>query len=418
MSITNAQPRKPGALWRATSTFVMATTGMICRSFLYGFNNVEVVGLDNFLKLLDERKDVQARKRGLITASNHISVLDDPLLWGVLPFKYAADHRNLRWGLGSHDICYKSSFAGHFFCSGQTLPTHRLRHSPWGGLFQPTMNQAVRLLSAQPLPADHTKLGSPIESLSSPSSSTFSSSSESLSSSPSSDSGPLPPAPAPSSKSPSNHVFASSFSPSLYYSTNDVDRWPAPSAFASNRHAWVHIFPEGLVHQQRDRGLRYFKWGVARLILESEPTPDIVPMFIDGLDRVMHEERKFPRFLPRIGQKIRIVFGDIMDPETFADLRERWQQLMARSRRSAGTTSDNCSDGTAVEKEIDLKYGEEAQQLRKETAYRLREEILKLRRRFGYPEEDPSLGLAETWADEPNKKRYRSQVDDSMVYRE
>lgn len=145
-------------------------------------------------------------------------------------------------------------------------------------------------------------------------------------------------------------------------------------------------------------------------------------MFIDGLDRVMHEERKFPRFLPRIGQKIRIVFGDILDPETFADLRERWQRLVARSRRSTAGSSDgegiSSSDGTAVDKEIDLKYGKEAQQLRKETAHRMREEILKLRRRLGYPELDPSLGLAETWADEPNKKRFRSQVDDSMVYRE
>jgi monolysocardiolipin acyltransferase len=67
MSVANAQPRKPGALWRATSTFVMATTGMLCRSFLYGLNDVEVVGLDNFLKLLDARKDVEARQRGLIT---------------------------------------------------------------------------------------------------------------------------------------------------------------------------------------------------------------------------------------------------------------------------------------------------------------------------------------------------------------
>ncbi|CAK7213970.1 Lyso-phosphatidylcholine acyltransferase [Sporothrix bragantina] len=404
MSVAKAQPQKPGALWRAASTFFMASTGMICRSFLYGFNNVEVVGLDSFLKLLDERKDVAARKRGLITVSNHISVLDDPLVWGVLPFKYAKDHRNLRWGLGSHDICYKSSAAGHFFCSGQTLPTHRLRHSPWGGLFQPTMNQAVRLLSAQPLPADHSKLGAPaIEGLSS---SSFSSSTT-LASSEATETSLLPPVRPKDPKTPANHVFASSFSPSLYYSTNDVDRWPAPSAFASNRHAWVHIFPEGLVHQKDDRGLRYFKWGVARLILEGEPTPDIVPMFIDGLDRIMHEERKFPRFLPRIGQKVRIVFGDTLAPETFADLRSQWQQLVARSR-----------NGTGAEKEIDLKYGPEAQQLRKETAHRMREEILKLRRQYGYPEEDPSLGLAETWADEPNKKRYRSQVDDSMVYRD
>ncbi|CAK7263562.1 Lyso-phosphatidylcholine acyltransferase [Sporothrix epigloea] len=412
MPVAKAQPQKPGALWRAASTIAMASTGMICRSILYGFNNLEVVGLDNFLKLLDARKDVEARQRGLLTVSNHISVVDDPLIWGVLPLKYAIDHRNLRWGLGSHDICYSSSAAGHFFCSGQTLPTHRLRHSPWGGLFQPTMNQAVRLLSAQPMLADQAQhcasaTGGLFPSL--PSHTSLASSETTK----------VPSVPPNASDQPANHVFASSFAPSLYYSTNDVDRWPAPSAFSSNRHAWVHVFPEGLVHQKDDRGMRYFKWGVARLILESEPTPDIVPMFIDGLDRIMHEERTFPRFLPRLGQKVRIVFGDNLGPEAFADLRDRWQRLVARSSRQlAASEKGNSSSGAEAERELDLKYGPEAQQLRIEAAHRMRNEILKLRRQYGYPEEDPSFGLAETWADEPNKKRYRSQVDDSMVYRE
>ncbi|CAK7262997.1 Lyso-phosphatidylcholine acyltransferase [Sporothrix epigloea] len=413
MPVAKAQPQKPGALWRAASTFFMASTGMICRSILYGFNNLEVVGLDNFLKLLDARKDVDARQRGLLTVSNHISVVDDPLIWGVLPFKYAIDHRNLRWGLGSHDICYKSSLAGHFFCSGQTLPTHRLRHSPWGGLFQPTMNQAVRLLADQPQLANQAQHSpSAVEGL-------FPSPSTSSTSLASSETSQVPFVPSEAPKTPTNHMFASSFAPSLYYSTNEVDRWPAPSAFASNRHAWVHIFPEGLVHQKDDRGMRYFKWGVARLILESEPLPDIVPMFIDGTDRIMHEERTFPRFLPRLGQKVRIVFGDNLGPEAFADLRDRWQRLVARNSRHLATGVKS-SDGTSSEADgvTDLKYGPEAQQLRIETAHRMRNEILKLRRRYGYPDEDPSLGLAETWADEPNKKRYRSRVDDSMVYRE
>ncbi len=327
----------------------------------------------------------------------------------MLPLRYAVDHRNLRWSLGSHDICYKNSLTGHFFCAGQTLPTHRLRHSPWGGLFQPTMNQAVRLLSApiEPLSSSSTSSSSLPPSLpspattsssASPSSSTSSTSFTSFTSFTSS-----PPSLSPHPSGPPKPVFTSSFPPALYYSTDDVDRWPAPAAYADNRHAWVHIFPEGLVHQQRDRGLRYFKWGVARLLLESEPAPDIVPMFIDGLDRVMAEDRGFPRFLPRVGQSVRIVFGNALDPAAFADLRTRWRQL----QRAAG-----------CEVSLNLLYGPEAQQLRIEAAERMRREVLQLRRRFGYPDEDPQLARAGTWADEPNKKRYRSQVDDSMVYRE
>lgn len=34
--------------------------------------------------------------------------LDDPLMWGVLPLRYAFNPSNMRWGLGAHDICYKN----------------------------------------------------------------------------------------------------------------------------------------------------------------------------------------------------------------------------------------------------------------------------------------------------------------------
>ncbi len=68
----------------------------------------------------------------------------------------------------------------------------------------------------------------------------------------------------------------------ITYSTTGHDRWPAPSAFAANRLGWVHIFPEGMVHQEEARRLRYFRWGVGRLVLEADPPPDVVPIFIDG----------------------------------------------------------------------------------------------------------------------------------------
>jgi monolysocardiolipin acyltransferase len=52
----------------------MAVTGLLSRSFLYGFSHPEVHGLEPFLRLLDSRRDVAARERGLITVSNHLSV--------------------------------------------------------------------------------------------------------------------------------------------------------------------------------------------------------------------------------------------------------------------------------------------------------------------------------------------------------
>ena len=65
------------------------------------------------------------------------------------------------------------------------------------------------------------------------------------------------------------------------------------------------------------------------MILESEPLPQIIPIFIDGTQKIMHESRKFPRFIPRIGKDVKVVFGEDVDGEkVFGDLRRKWKQLV------------------------------------------------------------------------------------------
>lgn len=63
------QPDAPSAPWRAGSTFFMGAVGLLCKGFLTGLSRVETHGFDDFLKLLDEREDVEARQRGLITGT-------------------------------------------------------------------------------------------------------------------------------------------------------------------------------------------------------------------------------------------------------------------------------------------------------------------------------------------------------------
>lgn len=64
-----------------------------------------------------------------------------------------------------------------------------------------------------------------------------------------------------------------------------------------------------------------------------------------------------------------------------------------------------------------LKYHEQAEALRKEVTYRMRLEVLKVRKSMGFPDEDPKAGLAETWMVEGNnksgKKRDGSWVGDT-----
>lgn len=45
----------------------MGSIGLLSRSFLCGLNRFEVNGLPGFLELLEERRDVAGRTRGLIT---------------------------------------------------------------------------------------------------------------------------------------------------------------------------------------------------------------------------------------------------------------------------------------------------------------------------------------------------------------
>lgn len=82
---------------------------------------------------------------------------------------------------------------------------------------------------------------------------------------------------------------------------------------------WIHIFPEGKVNQPleppssptRDHDLLRFRWGVSRLIMEARREPWIVPMYLQGFDRLMPEDRPFPRFLPRLWPRkpVSITFG-------------------------------------------------------------------------------------------------------------
>ena len=197
----------------------------------------------------------------------------------------------------------------------------------------------------------------------------------------------------------------------LVYSTNGFDSFPNPTAYMNRRHAWVHIFPEGRIHQRVDKAIRYFKWGISRLILESEPCPDVVPIWIEGFDEVMHESRQFPRFIPRIGKHIVVYFGGKIDTEkSFGDLRDRWRRL--REAETTTSPGDKWEGGALNDK---LKYGDEAVNLRIECTNRVRHQILKLRSDRGFPHEDPKNSLANTWKEEGFADGEGKMMDGSWV---
>jgi monolysocardiolipin acyltransferase len=165
------------------------------------------------------------------------------------------------------------------------------------------------------------------------------------------------------------------------------------------------------VHQKGDKTMRYFKWGVSRLILESEPCPAVVPIWIEGPDQIMHEERGFPRFLPRLFRDVSITFGEELDVEqTFGDLRERWKRLRLKEEAAAGKKLE------IGELSDELRYSNEAVELRKECTLRVRAAVLAVRRTRGHADEDPKVGLAETYRIEGG--RGEGKKDDGSIVKD
>ncbi|PYH36065.1 uncharacterized protein BO87DRAFT_395536 [Aspergillus neoniger CBS 115656] len=302
--------------------------------------------------------------------------MDDPIMWGFLPMRYnfGLANWNKRWGFGSHDICYQTRPLALFFTMGQVLPTHRSAHSQYGGLAQPVVTQAIRLLSKGPFPAD-------------------------------------PHLAVPERQSWSlQNVCVDPFSDlPTAYTTDGHDSHLSPSSYACNSYSWFHIFPEGKIHQAPNKTMRYFKWGVARLILEASECPDVVPIWLEGFDQVMHESREFPRFLPRVGKEVSITFGQKVDREAvFGEYRRRWQNIRAKAERVAPETRD-LPFGVLNDQ---LLYDPEAVELRKEVTKKVRDLVLDVRRTRGLSDEDPKEGLVETWMQE-GPKREGKMDDDS-----
>jgi monolysocardiolipin acyltransferase len=158
--------------------------------------------------------------------------------------------------------------------------------------------------------------------------------------------------------------------------------------------------------------MRYFKWGVARLILESDPCPAVVPIWIEGFDKVMPEDRGFPRWWPRWRKRINVAFGDVADEETWAPFRDRWKRL--KEKLASANKSEELSIGVLND---ELKYSQEAVNLRIEVALAVREQLLRLRKERGWSDEDPKEGIVDTWRKEgwrgEGKKEDGSWVGDT-----
>lgn len=202
----------------ASSTYTIRAVAALSRALLrYGCRNVTVRGLDRFLTHLHS-SERPCSNRGLLTYCNHISVLDEPTIWGTLPASTFKDPDTVRWTLGASDIMFTNPLLSRFFRNGQCIETYR-----GGGIHQKAIDESIAKL-------DEAK--------------------------------------------------------------------------------WVHLFPEGYVNVSTSSRLRRFKWGIARMLMEAETLPTVVPIWITGFDKLMPEPRDKPKWLPRFGHDVTIDFGE------------------------------------------------------------------------------------------------------------
>lgn len=112
----------------------------IVKPFLvYGMKDTRIEGLPLLMELLERGRQ---RNRGLLTISNHISTLDDPMMWGMMPFSTYFDTSKARWTLGAADIMFTNRFISPLFHHGQVIKTVR-----GDGIYQPAIDTAIDKLN-------------------------------------------------------------------------------------------------------------------------------------------------------------------------------------------------------------------------------------------------------------------------------
>ncbi|EGW32779.1 uncharacterized protein SPAPADRAFT_60127, partial [Spathaspora passalidarum NRRL Y-27907] len=245
--------------------------------------------LHNIEKLDNALDKARKEKRSLLTVMNHMSVVDDPAFYSALPMRFHLDIDTIRWGFGAHNVCFSTMFQSWFFNLGKILGTKRFGEGP----FQGSVDAAIRILSPDDtLDLEYTPqcidvqkpivlqtVNNPIQE---------------------------------------NKELVKFVKPSPE-STNVL---MSKSPFIRTKTSWFHVFPEGFVMQLEEphnNSMRYFKWGVARLVLEPTRAPVVVPMFSFGFEKIAPEdspEKGVSRWLPaNFGAEIHVCIGDAISDE-------------------------------------------------------------------------------------------------------
>ncbi|CAR24379.1 Tafazzin family protein [Lachancea thermotolerans] len=333
-------PRR-SRLWQIGSHATCLLTVGISKLVLKTCYNTQ---LNHFEKLESAIERSVSENRGLMTVMNHMSVVDDPFIWGVFPWRMYRDLDHIRWCLGAHNVCFQSKFLATFFSLGKVLSTERFGAGP----FQGSIDASIRLLS----PDDTLDLEWTPHHVD---------------------------CPEPLRSPPLVQKITKEYIPPV----------------ARTKPSWVHVYPEGFVlqlHPPYANSMRYFKWGITRMVLESTKAPIVVPIFTTGFEKIAPESAagtKIERYLPRnFGAEVNVTVGDPVNDSIIERYREEWRRLVEKYH-----DPQNPTDLTQ-----ELKTGTEAQALRSKLAAELRKHVAQIRHdQRGFPQEDEKFQSPKWW---------------------
>ncbi|KAH0461212.1 hypothetical protein IEQ34_008787 [Dendrobium chrysotoxum] len=113
--------------------------GNACHAFMHGLNHIQIYGVEKLHSALLDRP----LGKPLVTVSNHVASMDDPLvIASLLPPSVMLDARNIRWTLCATDRCFKNPVLSTFFRCVKVLPVSRGE-----GIYQKGMDMALSKLN-------------------------------------------------------------------------------------------------------------------------------------------------------------------------------------------------------------------------------------------------------------------------------
>ncbi|XP_049877420.1 tafazzin [Pectinophora gossypiella] len=103
-----------------------------------------------------------------------------------------------------------------------------------------------------------------------------------------------------------------------------------------SRGDWVHIFPEGRVNVDKEH-IR-FKWGVGRLVADCGPPPLVLPVWHEGMDRIL------PNREPYLLKFRKRVFMNVGEPIQLDTLLHRLRASNASEEETRKAITDRIQD--------------------------------------------------------------------------